>query len=258
MDFMIGGTAAMCAGIFSNPFDVIKTRQQLQGELERSTTNKLPYRGLWQAIKSIIKAEGVVGLQKGLCSALAFQFVMNSTRLGLYETVDTWEWTRAENSPPGSHSTGLCILWGGVAGVAGSAIGCPFYMVKTQIQAQSHGKFAVGFQHGHSGTVSALKRAYTAQGVRGLWKGVEGIVPRTAVGSAIQLSTFTTCKDFFLQYEVRGIYSMMVFFLILIIFWDFLDFPKFGFSDGSGIEYGQRFLSGRRYDTVRCGRHAPI
>lgn len=210
MDFVIGGTAAMCAGFFSNPFDVIKTRQQLQGELEKSTTNKLPYRGLWQAIKSIVRAEGVLGLQKGLCSALAFQFVMNSTRLGMYETVDTWGWTRTANSLPGTHSPVLTIFWGGVAGVAGSAIGCPFYMVKTQIQAQSHGKFAVGYQHNHTGTVNALKSAYSAQGVRGLWKGVEGIVPRTAVGSAIQLSTFTSCKDFFLQYEVSQMRCIII------------------------------------------------
>lgn len=206
MDFVIGGTAAMCAGFFSNPFDVIKTRQQLQGELEKSGGTKQPYRGLYQAIKSIVQAEGVSGLQKGLGSALAFQFVMNSTRLGLYETVDTWNWTR--NTGSTAHSTVLCVFWGGVAGVAGSAIGCPLYMVKTQIQAQSHGKFAVGYQHGHTGTVDALKRAYNSQGVRGLWRGFEGIVPRTAVGSAIQLTTFTSCKDFFLEYEVRLVFVL--------------------------------------------------
>lgn len=192
----------MCAGFFSNPFDVIKTRQQLQGELERVTTAKQPYRGLVPAIRNIFRSEGIYGLQKGLCSALAFQFVMNSTRLGLFETVDTWNWTRATGST--SHSPILCVFWGGVAGVAGSAIGCPFYMVKTQIQAQSYGRYAVGFQHNHKGTVSALKSAYSLRGVRGLWKGVEGIVPRTAVGSAIQLSTFTSCKDFFMHYEVSA------------------------------------------------------
>lgn len=212
MDFLLGGTAAMCAGVFSNPFDVIKTRQQLQGELQTKIATKLPYGGLWQAIKSIIRAEGVAGLQKGLGSALAFQFVMNSTRLGLYETVDSLHWTCI--GPTTSHSPVLCVFWGGVAGVAGSAIGCPFYMVKTQIQAQSHGKFAVGFQHGHSGTLNALTRTYQLHGFKGLWRGFEGIVPRTAVGSAIQLSTFTACKDFFLQYEVRRFSVFYSFFFL--------------------------------------------
>lgn len=201
MDFLLGGSAATCAGIFSNPFDVIKTRQQLQGELQKHTTLKQPYGGQWQAIKSIVRAEGVSGLQKGLGPALAFQFVMNSTRLGLYETVDKMHLTRFDGA--GSHSMVLCVFWGAVAGVAGSAVGCPLYMVKTQLQAQSHGQFAVGFQHGHTGMMDALTRTYKKQGVRGLWRGFEGIVPRTAVGSAVQMTTFTICKDFFSQYEVN-------------------------------------------------------
>lgn len=66
MDFLIGGLAATCAGVFSNPFDVIKTRQQLQGELQqRKKGIKQPYGSQWQAIKSIVKAEGLFGLQKG-------------------------------------------------------------------------------------------------------------------------------------------------------------------------------------------------
>lgn len=201
MDFAIGGAAAMCAGLFSNPFDVIKTRQQLQGELtQNKKVIQLPYKGMWQSIKSVIQAEGIRGLQKGLGPALSFQFVMNGTRLGLFQTVDQKRWTFDPKT--NAHSPVLCVFWGGVAGVVGSAVGCPLYMVKTQIQAQSHGKFAVGFQHNHTGTVDGLLTAYRSKGMRGLWHGFTGIVPRTAVASAIQLTTFTQCKDFFADYEV--------------------------------------------------------
>lgn len=66
MDFLIAGSAATCAGIFSNPFDVIKTRQQLQGELQKSVNpTKELYRSGWSAITNIIKSEGITGLQKG-------------------------------------------------------------------------------------------------------------------------------------------------------------------------------------------------
>lgn len=66
MDFLIGGTAATCAGVFSNPFDVIKTRQQLQGELQQHIkSKKQPYANQWLAIRSIVRAEGITGLQKG-------------------------------------------------------------------------------------------------------------------------------------------------------------------------------------------------
>lgn len=127
---------------------------------------------------------------------------MNSTRLGLYETVDKMNLTRFSPSSP--HATVLCVFWGGVCGVVGSAIGCPLYMVKTQMQAQSsQGRFAVGFQHGHSGMINALTNTYRHQGVRGLWRGFEGIVPRTAVGSAVQMTTFSITKDHLEKYDVR-------------------------------------------------------
>lgn len=115
------------------------------------------------------------GIDSGLVPALSFQFVMNSTRLGLYETVDQLNWTRARFDPSAPHSTVFCVFWGGACGVVGSAVGCPLYMIKTQIQAQSHGKFAVGFQHSHTGMIDALISTYRERGIRGLWRGFEGI-----------------------------------------------------------------------------------
>lgn len=200
MDFVLGGAAACCAGLFSNPMDVIKTRQQLQGELmRRSETTNMPYKNLMHSVRSIIKAEGLKGLQKGLSSALMFQFVMNSTRLGIFQTVDDLGWTKHRN---GTHSPGMTVLWGGISGVAGASLGCPLFMVKTQIQASSVGQYAVGYQHQHKNTYSALKSAYKGNGIRGLWRGFTGIVPRTGVGSSVQLSTFTECKDYCLKYQV--------------------------------------------------------
>lgn len=125
---------------------------------------------------------------------------MNSTRLGLYETIDKLEWTRS--SKTGEHSMVLCVIWGGFCGVIGAAVGCPLYMIKTQLQSQSNGQFAVGYQHTHKGTIEALRSTYKERGFRGLWRGFQGIVPRTGVGSSVQLGTFTNCKDYLRKYEV--------------------------------------------------------
>lgn len=135
MDFLLGGAAACCAGVFSNPMDVIKTRQQLQGELVQGKMVNSPYKNLWTSVRTIVQSEGSIwGLQKGLGSALMFQFVMNSVRLGTFETVDKLGWTKEAD---GSHSTGLCVFWGGTSGLIGASLGCPFFMAKTQIQASS-------------------------------------------------------------------------------------------------------------------------
>lgn len=108
------------SGFFTNPFDVIKTRQQLQGELVaikrgvkdlelKKELRKQPYKNIFQSVKSILKAEGLAGLQKGLPSALAFQFCMNSIRLGTYQTIDNLGWNRRRN---GELHPGLCLFWG--------------------------------------------------------------------------------------------------------------------------------------------------
>jgi solute carrier family 25, member 34/35 len=57
---------------------------------------------------------------------------------------------------------------GGMSGIFGSTVGCPLYMIKTQLQAQSHGSYAVGFQHGHKSTTEALRRVLNQNGVKGL------------------------------------------------------------------------------------------
>lgn len=198
MDFVLGGTAACMAGFFSNPFDVIKTRQQLQGELTQKLSYS-PYSSVWHSVRSIVKAEGILGLQKGLSSALAFQFVMNSTRLGSYQTVDNLGWTR---NAEGEISMMRCVVWGGISGMFGSALGCPLYLVKTQIQAQSHGKYAVGYQHHHTGMINGLKHVCSKYGVKGLWRGYSSLIPRTMVASSAQLATFSECKDHIQQFHV--------------------------------------------------------
>lgn len=99
---------------------MIKTRQQLQGEMVaikkgvkdlqlKKDLKKQPYKNIFQSIRSIVAAEGLMGLQKGLVSALAFQFCMNSVRLGTFQTVDNLGWNRREN---GELHPGLCIFWG--------------------------------------------------------------------------------------------------------------------------------------------------
>ena len=75
----------------------------------KTAAKKQPYKSVFQSFKSIYHSEGIRGLQKGLPSALAFQFFMNSVRLGTYQTVDNLGWNRRSN---GELHPGLCVFWG--------------------------------------------------------------------------------------------------------------------------------------------------
>lgn len=80
MDFVVGGMAGVGAGFFSNPFDVVKTRMQLQGELRAKGQHAVHYKNIPHAMYTIVKHDGVIALQKGLVPALWFQLVVNGVR----------------------------------------------------------------------------------------------------------------------------------------------------------------------------------
>ncbi|XP_058457029.1 solute carrier family 25 member 35-like [Malaya genurostris] len=199
MEFLLGGLSSCCAVLFTNPFDVLKTRQQLEGELlARGSVANRAYKGMWQSIRSVVQSDGLRGLQKGLPAAALYQFTMNSVRLGTFQTVDNLGWTKSDNA---FVSPFLSVFWGGFAGVISATVSCPVYVVKTQLQAVSSGSYTAKFQHRHSGTIAAFVNMYRQSGVRGLYRGYTANLARVAIGSSTQMASFTTCKDFLTKYE---------------------------------------------------------
>eukprot|EP00116_Pleurobrachia_bachei_P006999 sb/3467261/ len=189
-EFLVGGSATTTACLFTNPLDVVKTRFQLQGELQARNSYQVKYRNVFDAFLKIARHEGIKGLQKGLTSGLAYQIVMNSTRLGLYQTI--------LNSGTTVDSNGKQVFWrlliaGAVSGSCGALLGNPFYLVKVQMQSAAAKDIAVGYQHSHANLIHGLRNAYRSPG--GLFQGLTSALCRVSVGSATQLATFTRIKD---------------------------------------------------------------
>lgn len=82
MDFALAGLAAVSAGFFTNPLEVLKTRMQLQGELSKKGNHAIHYRNIVHASYIIAKNDGILALQKGLVPAQGVQFILNGLRLG--------------------------------------------------------------------------------------------------------------------------------------------------------------------------------
>ncbi|KAG8037508.1 hypothetical protein G9C98_005718 [Cotesia typhae] len=97
VEYLIGATAAMGAGLFTNPIDVIKVRLQMQGELLRQGTYKPLYKSTFHAAYVIASHEGIAGLQSGILSALAFQAVLNGIKVGVYKSARSRGITVDEN-----------------------------------------------------------------------------------------------------------------------------------------------------------------
>ncbi|KAK9502162.1 hypothetical protein O3M35_012746 [Rhynocoris fuscipes] len=197
MEFVIGASSAMCAVFFTNPLEVVKTRFQLQGELQKRGNYKIHYRSFLHAFYVIGKTDGLIALQKGLMPALGHQVLLNGVRLGGYQLA---EQRRLNLKPNGEISLWRTMLIGCAMGIAGSISGSPLLLVKTRLQSQAAESIAVGHQHHIDGTISALKKAYKeGGGIFGLWRGCTASMPRMAVGSASQLTTFYLAKEYLSQ-----------------------------------------------------------
>ena len=81
-DFWLGGASATLAITVCNPFDVAKTRMQLQGELSKK--GAAVYRSVPNALITIARHEGLAGLQRGLVPGALFQFALTSCRFGIF------------------------------------------------------------------------------------------------------------------------------------------------------------------------------
>lgn len=120
VDLVLGASACCLACVFTNPLEVVKTRLQLQGELQAPGTYPRPYQGLVSSAAAIARADGLWGLQKGLTAGLLYQGLMNGVRFYCYSLACQAGFTQ---QPGGT------VVAGAVAGALGAFVGSPAYLV---------------------------------------------------------------------------------------------------------------------------------
>lgn len=89
MEFVIGGMAAMSAGFFTNPLEVIKHHMELN---KKSTqiNNSGKYKGFLGTGFHVAKQNGLKSLQKGLSPALGYHLVSYGMKLGKAKGLNTF------------------------------------------------------------------------------------------------------------------------------------------------------------------------
>ncbi|OQR99546.1 cobyrinic acid -diamide synthase [Thraustotheca clavata] len=190
----IAGMATSAATVFSNPMEVVKTRMQLQGELAAAGA-PVVYRNSFHAFYTILKVEGIRGIQRGLVAGMGYQTTMNGVRLGGFETLQKVYGA----TDPNHYSFFLRnMLAGATSGAIGAALGSPFFLVKARLQAQSNAT-SINAQYHYKGTFDGLRQIIAKDGISGLYRGINGAIPRVAVGSAAQMSTYASSKHLVLS-----------------------------------------------------------
>ncbi|KAF9581281.1 Mitochondrial oxaloacetate carrier protein [Lunasporangiospora selenospora] len=148
-----------------------------------------------EAFIHIARHEGIRGIQRGLGSAYLYQILMNGTRLGLYDPIKH-SIHQLLKTDPSQNNNLVNVAAGGTGGVLSAFLASPLYLVKTRLQSYtSHEASRVGHQHIYKHTPDALQSIYRAEGLRGLYRGVDASMMRTGVGSSVQLPLYDIVKQ---------------------------------------------------------------
>lgn len=173
---------------------------QLQGELAARGEGKRIYTGLFQGLGTIIKHEGITGIQRGLTPAYVYQLGLNGCRLGFYEPLRHSLYSLFGLKPEDQQFS-LNVIAGAGSGIMGAMTGSPFYLVKTRMQSYSP-VFKIGAQTHYKSISDGLRTIYKAEGFKGLYRGMDAAILRTGAGSSVQLPIYNYAKSLVEKYNI--------------------------------------------------------
>eukprot|EP00928_Gymnodinium_smaydae_P079175 TRINITY_DN63171_c0_g1_i1.p1 TRINITY_DN63171_c0_g1~~TRINITY_DN63171_c0_g1_i1.p1 ORF type:complete len:295 (-),score=31.51 TRINITY_DN63171_c0_g1_i1:397-1281(-) len=165
----VGAASSSCAGVITNPIDVVKTEMQMsQGSL-----------GMIGTLRSRVAAKGVTSLWAGVFAMFLRSVFYAGIRLGAYDPIK--DALGAKQNP----TMWRKILAGTISGSLGAVAANPIEVVKTRVQADPNS---------NPSTSSAIVNLVTKEGLRGLSKGLFPHVLRGAAVTSSQIGVYDDTK----------------------------------------------------------------
>ncbi|XP_053981330.1 probable mitochondrial glutathione transporter SLC25A40 isoform X1 [Hylaeus volcanicus] len=179
---MAGAIARIWAATLVSPLELIRTKMQSQ---------KLSYAEITQALKTVIKYNGIFGLWMGLSSTLLRDVPFSAIYWLNYETIK-----QKFRGPQETFTFNFAA--GAIAGSMAAFFTIPFDVVKTHRQIEMGEKEIYSDKPGHSsGTWTIIRKIYNQNGIKGLFTGLIPRVVKVAPACAIMIATFEHGKRFF-------------------------------------------------------------
>ncbi|XP_016471969.2 uncharacterized protein LOC107794029 isoform X2 [Nicotiana tabacum] len=153
-----GGLSGITAASVTYPLDLVRTRLAAQ-------RNVIYYRGIWHALQTISREEGIAGLYKGMGATLLGVGPNLAISFSVYDTVRSyWQSHRPEDS-----TVLVSLACGSLSGVASSTVTFPLDLVRRRMQLEGAGGRARIYK---TGLVGAFSRIIQTEGLRGLYRGI--------------------------------------------------------------------------------------
>ncbi|KAK7924736.1 hypothetical protein PG985_006790 [Apiospora marii] len=198
-DIIYGSVAGIIGKYIEYPFDTVKVRLQSQPD-----HLPLRYHGPLDCFRQSIKADGVLGLYRGISAPLVGAAAETSSlfffeRLGR-ETVYASGLYAKDTVLP------LPALWftGAFSGTFTSFVLTPIELVKCKIQVPAPTTTG-GARPKPPGVLSVIKDVYKHDGFRGFWHGQMGTFLREAGGCAAWFGSKETTTKLFYVLNERGV-----------------------------------------------------
>ena len=174
---------AMAAGagtsVLTNPIWLVKVRLQSQ---PHDAVDK--YRGVADAVRTILREEGLVGFWRGMVPAL-IGTSHGAVQMATYEQLRRWVWTKSDSPGPQHY-----LLLGIASKSIASVTTFPYQLVKTRMQVRDRHFVR------HASLRQTVISVWRHEGLPGFYRGVVPATIRTAPQSAIMFATYEAVRSF--------------------------------------------------------------
>ncbi|TPX16661.1 uncharacterized protein E0L32_003602 [Thyridium curvatum] len=195
-DIVYGSVAGIVGKYIEYPFDTVKVRLQSQPD-----HLPLRYTGPLDCFKQSIKADGVLGLYRGI-SAPLFGAALETSSLFFFERIGR-ETVYGSGLVPRDQHLPLSALWftGAFSGVFTSFILTPIELVKCKIQVP---ETEAGVVKAPLRPIPVIRDIWRHQGLWGFWHGQMGTLIREAGGCAAWFGSKETSSTLFREVNIRN------------------------------------------------------
>ncbi|KAL1348383.1 hypothetical protein HN51_024378 [Arachis hypogaea] len=180
IQFVGGGLAGITASASTYPLDLVRTRLAAQ-------TNTTYYSGIFNALQTISKEEGIFGLYKGLGTTLLTVGPSIAISFTVYESMRSY-W---QSNRPNDSAAVVSLACGSLSGIASSTATFPLDLVRRRKQLEGAGGRARVYTMGLFGMFRHIIRT---EGLRGLYRGILPEYYKVVPGVGICFMTYDTLK----------------------------------------------------------------
>jgi len=158
---LAGGLSGIAAQVVASPADLIKVRMQADSRL-LSQGIQPRYTGITDAFTKIIRAEGFLGLWKGVVPNAQRAFLVNIGELTCYDQAKHFI-IRKQICDDNLYAHTLASV---ASGLSATTLSCPADVVKTRMMNQGKEGKAL-----YRNSYDCLVKTVSHEGIKALWKG---------------------------------------------------------------------------------------